>query len=633
MLRNALFRAKLPDPPTPHLLRSNVPPSESEAILIHVVIAEANAEEQRLHKLLLDRPDSGIASWKMVTRHKIARAAKFVHAHEAITSCIRRMPPEILQEIFSFISKDPTSHDQHLLKTRDLPWAPSQVCRSWRAIALSLPSLWNHLPTVDVTRTTKAKTKFQKVLLSELFRRSANTLLTVRIYAPSCDLGSSHPVIDLLVQYSERWETVIIDLTPATIACIQGVRDRLPSLRTLKLTISLRSPDDDGYPGTRLDIFEVAPQLRSAHVKGSYFGEIVLPLQHLVHCKHELASMFQINQMCDSSVLKTLTLSENSERHFDLGEIIRLPHLVKLDFETYRSAETSLLQCISFPAIEDLHIIVRSRNVLQTLTSAILRSGFPCPLKTLFLRTMFASNEPDLTTLLELTPELVELDITMPSHREILDLARVKQDQPLVPRLEVCTFQVKRETGADSETAGIVSQLATSRCEADESRSEYCELIWTPSTTSSELERLKHKLHQEIPKFNVWYLDPPTKSDRKWRDRVCTILTDIESVEITDARDILMSGLHLSLRIFEQAALLPKVKEHFLAYPRRIQEKWKTLIEQSPSVQLQDIHWALDLDKNLCCVTYIDKNHAFRETPEVFSKMLIYGIDNKPDAC
>ncbi|KAF8965547.1 hypothetical protein BDZ97DRAFT_2074595 [Flammula alnicola] len=372
MLRDILFCAKLPDPPTPHLLCSNIPPSESEATLIYAVIAEAKAEEQRLSKLLLDRPGSRSASWKMVTRYKIGQAAKFIHAHEAIISPIRRITPEILQEIFSFILEHPIRVPYRRV-TRDLPWTPSQVCQSWRATALSLPSLWNHLPTVDATRLTKTKTKLQLEVLNELLRRSANTLLSVHIFAPGVDLRSPHPAVGLLVQHSERWGTFIIHSTPSTIADIQGIRGRLPSLRALELTIS-RSQND--YSHTRLDIFEVAPQLRLAHVNGRYFGDVVLPLQRLVHYKGEMGPMFRITQLCDSRVLKILTLSESIDSNFDSGKMITLPHLVRLTFTTYRSAETSFLRCVSFPAIEDLHIISRQEILYQLLHQQFCALGF-----------------------------------------------------------------------------------------------------------------------------------------------------------------------------------------------------------------------------------------------------------------
>ncbi|KAF8965548.1 hypothetical protein BDZ97DRAFT_1918112 [Flammula alnicola] len=669
MLHNIVFRAKLPNPPTPHLLRSNIPPSESEAILVHAVIAEAKAEEQRL--ILLGRPDAGSASWKMATRHKMGQAAKFIHAHEAITSAIRRIPPEILQEIFFFVSlwyKDPTRNPWlRNLEANTLPsgWALSQVCRSWRASALSLPYLWSHLPAINLTNLKK-KTILQLTLLRELLQRSANTLLSVHIFAPHIKVHS-HPVIDLLVQHCERWETIIISSTGRTIAGIQGISGRLPSLKAVELVIS-SSRNADNYPADIFQ-FEVAPQLRSAHVTGAYLGEVVFPFRRLVHYRDELGPMFQITQLCDSGILETLTLLEIRVSHFDFSKVISLPHLVKLDFKTYHSAETSVLQCFSFPEIEDLHIVSchSAGYPLQNLTSTISRSRLPCPLKSLFLRMKFGTVEPGaLTTLLKLTPELVELNITKPQDGDISDLVCVEEDRPLVPRLESCIFEVENKIYA--QTARIISSLASSRCEVgDDSRETEFRIPgelrrlkrlrivyhasaiivqhgakevsiptvdqapfenWTPSKTSLELGRLKYPLCWEIPTSSLGQIGLPRRNGSKWPNMICDILNDIESVEITDARDILMSGLHFFLRRFEEAPLKPNVKERFLHYTRRIQEKWKTLIEQCPSEQLQDIHWALDHDEaSHQCLTYIDRNHAARTSPEVFSKSLIYGVD------
>ncbi|KAF8965952.1 hypothetical protein BDZ97DRAFT_1810473 [Flammula alnicola] len=97
-----------------------------------------------------------------------------------------------------------------------------------------------------------------------------------------------------------------------------------------------------------------------------------------------------------------------------------------------------------------------------------------------------------------------------------------------------------------------------------------------------------------------------------------------------------MSGLHFSLRNFEEVALPPKFRDRFLQYTRRIRQKWKTLIEKCPSTQLQGIHWALENDRDnifVTCITYIDTNHAARASPEVFSKSLIYFLDDKLEAC
>ncbi|KAJ7608991.1 hypothetical protein FB45DRAFT_762607, partial [Roridomyces roridus] len=58
----------------------------------------------------------------------------------AINSPLRRMPPEVLAEIFMSTLpeeyKEPAKIDQS-------PWVLGRVCSRWRTIALSIPSLWS----------------------------------------------------------------------------------------------------------------------------------------------------------------------------------------------------------------------------------------------------------------------------------------------------------------------------------------------------------------------------------------------------------------------------------------------------------------------------------------------------------
>ncbi|KAJ7029360.1 hypothetical protein C8F04DRAFT_42353 [Mycena alexandri] len=72
-----------------------------------------------------------------------------------ILSLIRRVPPEILAEIFLYFApvldvdhfdarRDPFAEDpMGLCMTAEIPWHLGQICRSWRTVALSLRSLWS----------------------------------------------------------------------------------------------------------------------------------------------------------------------------------------------------------------------------------------------------------------------------------------------------------------------------------------------------------------------------------------------------------------------------------------------------------------------------------------------------------
>ncbi|KAJ7646956.1 hypothetical protein FB45DRAFT_708065, partial [Roridomyces roridus] len=71
-----------------------------------------------------------------------AQLFKYHSDNVSILSPLRRMPPEVLTDIFSWTL--PALHPMHG-NARDVnqsPWTLAQVCRRWRDVALSTSSLW-----------------------------------------------------------------------------------------------------------------------------------------------------------------------------------------------------------------------------------------------------------------------------------------------------------------------------------------------------------------------------------------------------------------------------------------------------------------------------------------------------------
>ncbi|KAJ7608225.1 hypothetical protein FB45DRAFT_690462, partial [Roridomyces roridus] len=56
-----------------------------------------------------------------------------IRKHSAILSAVRRMPPELWNEIFKSASFAAP------------PWSLGLVCRSWRNVALANPYLWSYI--------------------------------------------------------------------------------------------------------------------------------------------------------------------------------------------------------------------------------------------------------------------------------------------------------------------------------------------------------------------------------------------------------------------------------------------------------------------------------------------------------
>ncbi|KAJ7607857.1 hypothetical protein FB45DRAFT_763676, partial [Roridomyces roridus] len=123
------------------LLNSNNPPQASELPLVQSATAEpsgwlvsVNEEISQLQERLVQLRKDRIA---------LARRQR---RHEAILSSIRRVPPEILGEIFSWtlpctLREALEPEDCDFDPTRS-PWVLTHICSRWRAVAISIPSLW-----------------------------------------------------------------------------------------------------------------------------------------------------------------------------------------------------------------------------------------------------------------------------------------------------------------------------------------------------------------------------------------------------------------------------------------------------------------------------------------------------------
>ncbi|KAJ7732557.1 hypothetical protein B0H16DRAFT_1253771, partial [Mycena metata] len=65
----------------------------------------------------------------------------------AIMSPIRRVPPELVREIFILLTPSLdvkySPHDPSSILKLPTPWDLGHICRSWRDIALSLGLLWS----------------------------------------------------------------------------------------------------------------------------------------------------------------------------------------------------------------------------------------------------------------------------------------------------------------------------------------------------------------------------------------------------------------------------------------------------------------------------------------------------------
>ncbi|KAJ7124362.1 hypothetical protein C8R44DRAFT_852255 [Mycena epipterygia] len=230
------------------LLTSNEAPLDSDSTIVQSVISKAR---ERL----------------AMVEHELSRLRERMRAleeeraslsgHFAILSPLRRMPPEVLGEIFLWTL--PSVGDLRLgaFSVADSPWVLTHVSSRWRAVALSTSSLWALL-VVDFPRQPR-----HSLPMVEAQIERAQSL---KIHFYGCDESDSQPQIEIfqcLIQHSSRWRELAVGLTSDLIPVLADLRGRLPSLRRLWMEWqSVESQEEvEG-----IHCFESAPSLVDAGI-------------------------------------------------------------------------------------------------------------------------------------------------------------------------------------------------------------------------------------------------------------------------------------------------------------------------------------------------------------------------------
>ncbi|KAJ7161825.1 hypothetical protein C8R43DRAFT_991535 [Mycena crocata] len=126
--------------PFTHRLGTNYCPSDEEVADIQALIFESSPQLNSL----TDEIAAMQRSIDKLTKERDSLAA-YLEAHKALLSPIRRIPLDIIQEIF--IACTP-AHRNCVMSAKEAPVLLGRICSSWRCISLSTPRLWSRLHIV-----------------------------------------------------------------------------------------------------------------------------------------------------------------------------------------------------------------------------------------------------------------------------------------------------------------------------------------------------------------------------------------------------------------------------------------------------------------------------------------------------
>ncbi|KAJ7646503.1 hypothetical protein FB45DRAFT_1098288 [Roridomyces roridus] len=473
----------LPDAPISpasiaHLLATNSAPEGLESRIASAHLAELEKQAAFLESVMVACAD----------RH--ADVLRSIRDHKSILSPVRRLPNELLVEIFMVVVRDTYGFDDNVPRPwSQPPWTLARVCRRWTAVALGTSLLWSrvvlHLDLIGLGQGAVTMTEL-------LHQRSGSAPLTVEIHDDRD--RETHNVLNAAFTHCERWKHVqlsglFLSTMNPPIPQIARIHGRLPALTTLKIHAELK--DDADILAEFRDIFAVAPNLTAVdawfHDEDGFlcrppFG---FPWRQLTTLSISFARSEEALPIFPQlSTIVDLRVQVKWADPFPTQNPITLPHLRMLELYSQRAMKPpgylSLLSCLTAPLLE--HLGVHDEADEECILRFITQSG--CKLRSFhFFESSMISSE----VVLSLVHEMPCL-----RHLKVSHLDNASDPQPVLLIIQA----IHSHWLAVRSTSGVSARLSV--CIADNNR----------PTVDPEVSSLMQKdgLFVEIVR-GVWQFD------------------------------------------------------------------------------------------------------------------------------
>ncbi|KAJ7689577.1 hypothetical protein B0H17DRAFT_1066199 [Mycena rosella] len=210
------------------------------------------------------------------------RLRAYVEAHRALISPIRRLPLDIIEEIF--IACLPT-HRNCVMSAMEAPVILGRICSWWRAISLSTPRLWSRLHIVEPACPRNNPAIFEPMLVQRFeatrtwLSRSGNCPLSISLKCnyDQAGLTSTTPthLIQALLPFAPRWEHITFSTFYSVLESMSHlVEADVPMLKSIGI---MQATPGLAVPWESLGFLR-APAIHSFSIAGSSFRPLELPL-------------------------------------------------------------------------------------------------------------------------------------------------------------------------------------------------------------------------------------------------------------------------------------------------------------------------------------------------------------------
>ncbi|KAF7972094.1 hypothetical protein HWV62_18908 [Athelia sp. TMB] len=339
---------------------------------------------------------------------------------KALVSPIRPTPPEIFAEIFSYLKGN--YRDEIPAHARAQSLLPTHVCQQWRDIALSIPSLWNHIYINGGSLSETQSIRNSEVeCISTWLARAKDCPLSINLRRSDwwCDDydferdDAWNAIFDIVVRRSHRWRHAILLSTHNT--DFSRLSNRLPLLETLEIDCPACSEVD--IVG---NAFEVAPRLSSVTLSSGTIGKLPWPQLKVFITDGGLGivqGLALLQQMPNIVTFSTEIFYElEPSRFIDTPlQMTKLESLSVIEIEPFTMG--AYLMSLRLPSLKTIKLsgdnppegLSDEWPWVQAVISMIQRSS--CVIKTLEITLAVWEGQSSLGDLLRVTPQLETLII------------------------------------------------------------------------------------------------------------------------------------------------------------------------------------------------------------------------------
>ncbi|KAF7981065.1 hypothetical protein HWV62_35540 [Athelia sp. TMB] len=401
-----------PQSPVAELLATFAAPSPAESFVVRERILQIARDLSQL-----DNEIGRVEDLLQGLRRNHEDLRRLYHRHENILNPTRRLPVEILGEIFV----------QWQATVGGISIRPASVCQHWRAVAIATPRLWSY---IKLYFDRKNLVRDAEMISKWLQRSGGHPLRISLVYSghksrslSEQEIESKKDIFTLLKSQGHRWNDVYLSAQESMPSLLKKIPKNLPILENLNVSCMISRVN---LP-TTINGFREAPALRALTLSSGVSSWLPgIPWVQLTTC-----DMTGTWQKCYHTLRSAVNLKSYTIRIYSINlepqttlSPIHHSNLQSLAIRSGNFNQESLgefLDLLTSPSLTKLSLTGTAQRFPSSLGPFITRSS--CSLTSLELGEAGAEYAHSLVpNLFILTPTLTDLTLHCEVNAKLMGL-------------------------------------------------------------------------------------------------------------------------------------------------------------------------------------------------------------------